>query len=78
MTDNLLKVELNESSPVPSQKQQEELFSEVDKAKKTDKLVGFGLGLSLAKRITDVIGGNIGVYPGPENTTTYKFQLPSS
>ncbi len=78
MTDNLLKVELNESSPVPSHKQQEELFSGAHKSKKTDKLVGFGLGLSLAKRITDVIGGNIGVYPGPDNTTTYTLQLPSS
>ncbi|MDF2461635.1 MAG: putative Histidine kinase [Candidatus Saccharibacteria bacterium] len=53
-------------------------FYRADRSRSKDKVEGYGLGLSIAKRIVDLHRGEIGVDSTPAQGSTFKVRLPIS
>jgi signal transduction histidine kinase len=53
-------------------------FYRADRSRSKDRVEGYGLGLSIAKRIVDLHRGEIGVDTTPSQGSTFKVRLPVS
>jgi PAS domain S-box-containing protein len=78
--NEFLRMEVKDTGVgVPPQKRQE-IFQEFVQADSSHarKFGGSGLGLAISKRLVEVMGGEIGIEPGPEKGSIFWFTLPAN
>ncbi len=71
-------VEIQDHGCGMSEETQKRIFDKFYQADKSRKQEGVGLGLSLAHRIVDIMGGSITVTSAPGEGSTFRVELPVS
>ncbi|RHJ81498.1 ATP-binding protein [Parabacteroides sp. AM08-6] len=74
--NTLLAIIVSDSGPGIPQAEQEKIFGEFTRLSTTEKEEGFGLGLSITKKLIEVMGGTLSLESIPGKGSDFKIELP--
>ena len=76
-TNQWVEVSVCDSGPgIPNEEQQRIFLDRVRLPQTSDRTTGFGVGLSVCRRIVEVHGGRIWVVSEPEEGACFTFTVP--
>ena len=75
-TGKHVRFEIRDSGPGIEKEKHKEIFQPFTRLKQTEKTQGTGIGLTITKRLVDVMNGNIGVESEPGSGSLFWFELP--
>ena len=70
-----MTIEVEDTGKGIPAEEQDRVFERFYRGSATHSVEGFGLGLSIAKRMVDVMGGEIGLRSEPGSGTTFWVRL---
>ena len=73
--ENEVMIEVEDTGSGIPEDEQDRVFERFYRGSGSLETEGFGLGLSIAKRMVDVMGGEIGVSSAPERGSTFWVRL---
>ncbi|MBN1119434.1 MAG: tetratricopeptide repeat protein [Anaerolineae bacterium] len=76
-SDNMIRFWVHDNGPGLTPEEQERLFTPFTRLKQV-QVEGHGLGLSIARRIVEKLGGQVGVESKPGAGSTFSFTLPAA
>lgn len=74
--DGHVAVEVTDSAPSITAEEKENLFRPYYRGKQAKNIPGFGLGLTICKRLVELQGGEIQVQPGKGGGNVFRFTMP--
>lgn len=75
-TSAVLSFSVVDAGPGIPLEEQEKIFGEFTRLTSTEGVEGFGLGLSITRKLTERMGGKLSLYSRPGKGSTFEVQLP--
>ena len=75
-SNNHVRFEVRDTGPGITEEMHEAIFQPFTRLKQTEKTQGTGIGLTITKRLIDIMNGTIGVESSPGEGSLFWFELP--